>query len=127
MKRVLVVEDNRLERKILLHLLAEAFGSVIRVDEVQDGSLALQYLEHQPYDLVITDLVMPNTEGLELIRIINKKYTNSNIIAVSGSNPYYLYMAKKIGIDGFFTKPLYKESFLEKVGKILKIGSVKVL
>lgn len=120
MKRVLIVEDNRLERKIIVHLLQEAFGNSLWIDEVTDGERAISFLENQHYELVITDLVMPNTEGLELISLINKKYPTSKIIAVSGSNPYYLYMAKKLGISGFFTKPLNPESFLQKVSHLLQ-------
>ncbi|MBN1951947.1 MAG: response regulator [Bacteroidales bacterium] len=126
MKRVLVVEDNRLERKIILHMLEAAFGSLLRTDEVADGSQALKYLEKQEYDLVITDLIMPNTEGLELIRVINKKYPHSEIIAISGSNPYYLYLAKKLGISGFFTKPLDKDLFLDSINNLLHLGVPRV-
>jgi len=73
MRRVLIAEDYRLERKLLLDILRNHFGAELRIDEVIDGSHAMQYLQYQHYDLIITDLIMPRIEGLELIRHIMKR------------------------------------------------------
>ena len=126
MKKVLIVEDNRLERKIVHHLLELNFGKDLYIDDVADGNQALDYLRKQKYDLVITDLIMPKTEGIELIRNLHQNHPSVKIIAVSGSNPYYLYMAKKIGIDGMFTKPLNKEPFLSKINHLLQLKPVSI-
>lgn len=119
MRRVLVVEDNRLERKLLIHFLRNHFGETLRIDEVVDGGHAIQYLQYQHYDLIITDLIMPRIEGLELIRHILGTYPDSRVIAISGSNPYYLYLAKKIGVDEVLTKPLDHDILLKAVDKLL--------
>lgn len=119
MKRILVVEDNRLERKLLLYILREYLKDSIHIDEAAEGHSALKYIKRKPYDLVITDLIMPRVEGMELIRKIKSESTECNILAISGSNPYYLYLAKKLGIQGVYTKPLDKEKFLNQVSKIL--------
>ena len=121
MRRVLLVDDNRLERKIISHTLTSRFNRTIKVDEVTDGSQALKYLDTQQYDLVITDLVMPNIEGIRLIHEIHKYHSPCKIIAISGSNPYYLYLAKKTGIDGVFTKPVPKDLFLQKIEALLSM------
>jgi CheY-like chemotaxis protein len=123
MRRVLVVEDNRLERKLLIHILRSHFGEMLRIDEVIDGSHAIQYLQYQQYDLIITDLIMPRIEGLELIRHILKNYSDSRVMAISGSNPYYLYLAKKIGVDEVLTKPLDHEKLLITVDKLLNLST----
>lgn len=123
MKRILVVEDNRLERKLLFHILREYLKESIQIDEAAEGHSALKYIKRKPYDLVITDLVMPKIEGLELIRKIKSESTHCNIVAISGSNPYYLYLAKKLGIEGVYTKPLNKEKFLDQVSEILEANS----
>ena len=119
MKRILVVEDNRLERKLLLSILRDYLKDSVYIDEVTEGGSALNYIRRRSYDLVITDLIMPKVEGVELIRKIKSESNTCNILAISGSNPYYLYLAKKLGIQGVFTKPIDKQKFLEQVGSIL--------
>lgn len=121
MKDILVVEDNRLERKLIVHMLNEAFGSQIHVDECEDGEEAIDYLERNQYHLVITDLIMPRVEGIELIRRMKLSYPDAKVLAISGSNPYYLYLAKKLGIQGIFTKPLDYHKFIRLVSTSLTI------
>ncbi len=121
MKRLLLVEDNRMERKIIFHTLQGGLDKKISIDEANEGSIALTYLSNLEYDLVITDLIMPQIEGLELIRIIKREYPTCKIIAISGSKPYYLHMAKKLGVNGIFTKPLDGDRFIKKVTSILEL------
>jgi len=124
MKKILIVEDNRLERRLLIHILTDAFGSQVFVVHANDGDEALEILSKTIFDLVITDLVMPKIEGIELIRKIKQQFREIiHIIAVSGKNPYYLYLAKNMGIQGIFTKPLDKDKFLFTIGKLLNIES----
>jgi YesN/AraC family two-component response regulator len=120
MKRILIVDDNRLERKLLLFILKDYLKDSVHIDEASEGHSALSYIKRKPYDLVITDLIMPKIEGMELIRKIKSESTKCDILAVSGGNPYYLYLAKKLGIQGIYTKPLDKEKFLGQVSAILK-------
>lgn len=122
MNFVLVVDDNNLDRRLIAGVLNNSFSDQIAVIEASDGIEALRIIENQDIDLIITDLVMPNLEGLELIRKLTQKPNSTNIIAVSGRNPYYLLMAKKIGVNSIFTKPLDKEKFLNTVGNILNIS-----
>ena len=120
MKRILVVEDNRLERKLLLFILKEYLKDSVHIDEAAEGQSALKYIQRIPYDLVITDLVMPKFEGMELIRKIKSESIDCNILAISGNNPYYLLLAKKLGVQGIFTKPLDKDKFLGKVSDMIE-------
>jgi len=122
MNFVLVVDDNSLDRRLIAGVLNTSFSNQIAVIEASDGIEALHIIKNQKIDLIITDLVMPNLEGIELIRKLTQKPNNTNIIAVSGRNPYYLLMAKKIGVNSIFTKPIDKEKFLITVGKILNIS-----
>jgi YesN/AraC family two-component response regulator len=119
MKRVLVVEDNSLERKLIVRLLNSLLKYIAIVDDVPEGALALEYMSSSNYNLVITDLIMPNIEGLELISKMKRDHNKCKIIAISGSKPFYLHMAKKLGVDYIFTKPLDKERFSESVTSLL--------
>jgi two-component system response regulator YesN len=119
MNRVLVVDDNRLERKLITHILQTKATDNIKIDEVGDGSAALDYLLNLKYNLVITDLIMPGLDGIELIGKIKKQYKQCKIIAISGRNPFYLYIAKKLGVDYIYTKPLDIDNFVSAVNRLL--------
>jgi YesN/AraC family two-component response regulator len=121
MKRLLLVEDNRLERKILFYTLLKQLDSQVKIDEVSEGNTALSYLLNMKYDLVITDLIMPHVDGLELIMKIKKAHPECKIIAISGGKPFYLHIAKKMGVHSVFTKPVDNVRFLNTVKELLKI------
>ena len=71
--RVLVVDDEKVIREILADFLSlEGFW----VRTAEDGRLALAEIDAHPYDLVISDLKMPNMGGIELLEHINKGYPN---------------------------------------------------
>lgn len=125
MKRILVVDDNRLERRIIIHILKEHFANEIMIDEAPEGLSAINLLSHTVYDLVITDLIMPKIEGLELIRKIKSEYPSLRVIAISGGKPFYLYLAKKMGIEGVFTKPIDRERFIFCVQETLNLSREK--
>jgi DNA-binding NtrC family response regulator len=127
MKRILIAEDNRLERRLLVHILRNAYHDKIWIDEAIDGQSAISFLSgKERYDLIITDLLMPKIEGLELIRKIKSANPDcNNILAISGGNPYYLTLAKKMGALAVFTKPLDKDKFLNAVSTVLNQNSIK--
>jgi len=66
---------------------------------------------------------MPRMEGIEMIMEAKRKHPGIKIIAVSGGEPFYLYMAKKLGIQGIFTKPIDQLGFSAAVTKILQLPS----
>jgi YesN/AraC family two-component response regulator len=80
----------------------------------------LDFVKQNPVDLIITDIVMPKMEGIELIMNLRRDFPKIKIIAISGGKPYYLYMAKKLGIDGIFTKPLNHQAFLQAVKRVIQ-------
>jgi two-component system, response regulator YesN len=125
MKRLLLVEDNRMERNLIFHILHEQFKNNVKIDLVSAGTEALTYLLNFEYDLVITDLIMPQFDGIELIRKIKNDLPTYKIIAISGSRPFYLYIAKKLGVNSVFTKPLDKDLFIIAVTDILAIKKDK--
>jgi CheY-like chemotaxis protein len=116
MKKILVVDDNLMMRKLIVNLFRnEGYA----FEEASDGIEALEYISHTDFDLVITDIIMPKMEGIELIIHARKKRPDLKIIAISGSKPFYLYMAKRLGIECVFTKPLNHHGFLNKVNRML--------
>ena len=116
MKRILVVDDNMLMRKLIINLFRK---EEFTIDEAADGEEGLSKMSDIRYDLVITDLVMPGMEGIEMIRQAKERFPDVKIIAMTGSKPFYLMLAKKMGIQGILTKPLERNKFLTVVNSNL--------
>lgn len=114
--KILIIEDVRVERKILKQWLEGAGCEVI---EASNGVEGLErYREHLP-DLVITDIVMPEKEGIELMIELRKEFPDIKIFAVSGAGATkageYLPLAKSVGALRTFVKPIEKRALLDAV------------
>jgi DNA-binding NtrC family response regulator len=119
-KRILVVDDDTIMRETLRDILTfEGFS----VSSAEGGSQAISQLSNEPFDLVITDILMPQRDGLEVITEAKKNYPNMQIIAISGggyiSADAYLRMASDAGADDIISKPFDVDDFLRKVYRIL--------
>ena len=78
---VLVVEDDRWGRKIISDILRRDGHEVI---EAADGAQAVELLEHRSFDLIISDVVMPNMDGLKLLDHIRRVSPRTPVILMSG-------------------------------------------
>jgi DNA-binding response OmpR family regulator len=107
MARVLVIDDEQqIRRMIKIALEQEGYDVTL----AEDGNAGLAAIRDQPMDLVITDLIMPDKEGIETIIELRKKYPAVPIIAISGggrvSPKNYLDVARSIGASRVFEKPV---------------------
>lgn len=103
---ILVIEDDAQFRRYLRKLLEE---EGFRICEAADGKQGWEaYLHHWP-QLIITDIVMPEKEGIELIIMIRQQNPEVPIIAMSGGNSgfgeAYLEVAYQLGADAVLAKP----------------------
>jgi len=117
MKKILLVDDNIMMRRLIVHLFR---NEKIEIDEASDGREGLNKISTNIYDLVITDIVMPGMEGIEMIIEVKRNLPNLKIVAISGSKPYYLYVAKKLGVEAVFNKPLNQHLFYDKIKNIIQ-------
>jgi ATP-dependent Lon protease len=78
---VLVVEDDRWGRKIISDTLRKDGYEVV---EVTDGAQAVEILEYRSFDLIVTDFVMPNLDGLKLVDHVHRVSPQTRIILISG-------------------------------------------
>ena len=121
MTRILVVDDEDQTRELLRELLTEGGYEVI---EAADGSIAMTLVRLKPPDLIITDLIMPNQEGLETISEIRKNHPTLGIIAISGGGRIgpesYLAIAERLGASRTFSKPLDVHRMMAAVRELLK-------
>ena len=120
MKTILLVDDNEAFRRLLRKTLESAGYSVLQAG---NGVEALTIFQGQPVDLVITDLIMPEKEGLETILELRKLSSTVKIIAISGGGRLdaddYLPLAKGFGAARTLTKPFLAAEILTAVAEVL--------
>jgi len=120
--KVLVVDDEESVRRILCENLAECGFDVV---SAKDGQEALQMIDGgQRPNVVITDIIMPRKEGLEVIIELRKRHPAVRVIAISGGgrtkSADFLHLARKLGADAILAKPLDIE-VLEKTVRGLAV------
>ena len=116
MSCVLLVDDDPAVRGLLRLFLEEAGYSVL---EAKEGSEALQFLDIA--DVVVTDMVMPDKEGIEVIRICRRLRPKLPVIAISGAafGESYLAIATHLGVGQALQKPISRETLLNSVRRAL--------
>lgn len=101
-------------------LLRRSAYTVVESTDEQEG---LNMNKREQPDLIITDIVMPNQDGIGTIMSLHQEYPETKIIAVSGRGlgvPFlYLDLAKKLGANQVFTRPIDNKEFLKAVNILL--------
>jgi YesN/AraC family two-component response regulator len=120
MVKILLVDDEDTVRNVL-SLLLETAG--YDVQQACDGNHALESFRNRPVDLIITDIVMPGKEGLELIRSFLQIDPGAKIIAISGggrgSSHEYLELARRFGAQYALAKPFSRDEVLAAVNMVM--------
>ena len=114
---VLNVEDDEIAREITKMFLMEFFDNV---DVAKNGLEALEKFKKNSYNLVISDLNLPELNGKELVKEIKKINKNVPVLITTAYNDEEMtYELKKIGVNGFIVKPLDLEQFVRTLEKNL--------
>jgi DNA-binding NtrC family response regulator len=120
MPRILIIDDEDQIRKMLQQMFErEGFETVT----ASDGLEGVKAYREKPADLIITDLIMPEKEGIEIIFELKREFPDVKIIAISGGGRTapegYLKIADKAGALRTFSKPLERDELLRAVREIL--------
>jgi CheY-like chemotaxis protein len=119
--RILIIDDEDQTRRMLQQVLTRAGYEVV---EACNGNEGLQRFRDRPTDLVITDILMPEKEGLETIIDIRREFPAVKIIAISGGgragNLHFLDMAKRLGAQHILQKPFELQEMLTAVSDLLQ-------
>lgn len=116
MARILIIDDEASVRSVMRRYLKLEGHEVI---EAGDGRAGLRIYREDPADLVITDLFMPEQEGLETIRELKRTYKDVRILVVTGIQAGGLFDFREhaimFGAQRTLTKPFSHEEFLAAV------------
>lgn len=121
MARILIVDDNA-DMRELLRAMVELGRH--EVDEADSGRVGLERFQIAAYDVVMTDIIMPDMDGNELIAKLRALDPKVRIVAVSGGgrarNLGVLQVATRFGADRVLSKPFRKDEVLKVVDELLR-------
>jgi len=120
MPGVLIVEDDKELREMLKMSLIRRNFTVI---EAENGKDAITHFKPFITDLVVTDLIMPEEDGLKVVIKLRELKPSIKIIAISGGGKVgpgsYLNLAKALGADAIYSKPFSINDLIAKIEQLL--------
>ena len=120
MAKILVIDDDELVRSTVAAALEHAKHEVVQASDGQEG---VNTFQGGKFDLVVTDIIMPEKEGIETIIEIRQRDPQVKIIAISGggrtSNQIFLDVAKKFGAVDVLPKPFTPKQLVTMVQTVL--------
>ncbi|MBI5693708.1 MAG: response regulator [Verrucomicrobia bacterium] len=124
MARILVIDDDPLTREYVAKIVASAGHSV---EQAEDGVQGLEVFRKRPAELVITDMVMPRADGVQVIETLLRDHPNLPVVAMSGApeSAQFLYLASYLGAGKVLTKPVTAEAMLGAVNSALSVSPKK--
>ena len=116
---VLVIEDDPFFRDVMVEALERAG---FRTQAAENGSVGLKIALAQPIDIVVTDLFMPEKEGMETIRSLRDRFAFMPILVVSGGiagqRSDFLGMSVRLGASAAISKPFLPSELVQAVRKL---------
>ena len=120
MARILVIDDEPLARYTIREALESGGHSVA---EAENGREGLQLFALQPFDLIVTDILMPEMDGVQTIQELRLLSRVAKVVAITGGGTLRskgrLDLASKSGADGILTKPFSDEELMSCVNECL--------
>lgn len=120
MKRILVIDDDPIMRETIKDILQYEDYYVV---DAADGREGMALLQKETFDMIVTDVLMPEKDGIEVIMEAKKRQPKIQIVAISGggyiSAENYLKMAGDLGASATVVKPFDIDLFIDKVNSLL--------
>ena len=124
MIRILLAEDDTAMRQYLERALERAGYSVTAVDR---GTAALPLIEQERFDLLLTDIVMPEMDGIELARRANELAPDLRVMFITGFAAVTLKAGKAVPQAKVLSKPFHLRDLVLEVDRLFDIGSASGL
>mgnify|MGYP001828604565 CR=1 FL=1 len=130
MRKILIIDDEE-DIRDALQMVLESAGYEVRI--ASNGNEAIEIQHREPADVIITDIIMPEKDGVATIKKIRQEFPGIRIIAISGGGDIdpvtykpeaiktsaYLVAAKEAGADHTFTKPFERKDLIQAVDDLL--------
>jgi CheY-like chemotaxis protein len=130
MSNILIIDDDE-DIRDAMQLILEGAGHEVRI--ASNGNEAIELQRSEPADLIITDIIMPEKDGVNTIKEIRQEFPGIRVIAISGgggldlltykpeaiTTSAYLSAAEKAGADLIFTKPFERKDIIQAVDDLL--------
>ena len=121
MATILVVEDSPAVRMAIVEVL-EGLGHA--VTETENGRVAVEQLGGKSFDLVVTDVLMPEVDGIEVIKAVRRSHPETKILAISGGAPnlpagYALKLTEMFSADAVLYKPFMNDELRKSVAALV--------
>jgi len=120
-KKILIIDDDKQFRELLVQILEE--NGEYQVGMAHNGEIGMKLFRDDPFDLVITDILMPEKMGFEVITELHGAFPDTKIIAISGGDfigpEDYTITAELIGADRSLNKPFRMQEILDNVRDLI--------
>ena len=118
MLKILIAEDDRELRQLFTHVLLKHGYTVTGVS---DGQEALDALEGEYYDLLISDIMMPRVDGYELVRQLREAKNTTPVLMITAKDAFDdMRMGFQSGVDDYMVKPINVNEMVLRVGALLR-------
>lgn len=124
MAKILVVEDDKdLNRFVCISLKADGYD----VEEAFDGEEALDKTAEHKFDLILTDIMMPNVDGFDFVQSVRRTDKTTPIIFMTAKDDKPSKMlGYRLGVDDYVTKPFDMDVLLLKIGAMLRRSKIEL-
>lgn len=123
MARILLVDDNELLVTSMSRFLKAGGHEVF---SARNGFEANEKMLHETFDVIVTDIVMPDRDGMEMLSELRRNRATARVIAISGDDSapqfQYLKVAEKLGADMTLAKPFTGDMLLNSVDLMVELG-----
>lgn len=120
MKRILIIDDDVAILKMIERLLSRAGYEVVTASNGEEGA---HIFRKDKFDLIITDIIMPKKEGIEIVTMLKRDMPDVKVIAMSGGGRFspegYLKSAEVLGAHKTFVKPFDHREMLVAVKELI--------
>ena len=124
MAHILLIDDMKGVRRTLSAVLKRAGHTIVEAD---DGGAGLEILKSQRFDLVITDMLMPKHDGMEVLLFLEQQSNRPKVLAISGGGSQVsadeAFMLARSKADATLAKPFDNAELLAVVDKLLKVNA----
>ncbi|MBU2512463.1 response regulator [bacterium] len=120
--KILVVDDNAKIRALIVSILRA--GGFLQITEADNGANAWNIIQENNFDLILTDFMMPEMNGLDLLKKIrsgNDEMKGTPVLMITASDkPDDIVTAAKWKVNGYILKPLRVKPFLSKINQVIQ-------